>query len=160
MKVKYISIIFLSASTLSYAQQVKDTLAKESKIEEVAITGSRNKKRTVINTPVPIDVIDIKQVSQATGQVEVNQLLQFAAPSFNSNKQSGSDGADAVDPATLRGLGPDQTLLLLNGKRYHQSSLINLFGTKGRGNTGNDMNTIPIGAIKRVEVLRDRKSVV
>lgn len=158
MKIKYLSIIFLGASTLSYAQQVKDTLAKESKIDEVAITGSRNKKRTVINTPVPIDVIDIKQVSQATGQVEVNQLLQFAAPSFNSNKQSGSDGADAVDPATLRGLGPDQTLLLLNGKRYHQSSLINLFGTKGRGNTGYDMNTIPIGAIKRVEVLRDGAS--
>lgn len=158
MKIKYISVIFLSASSLSYAQQVHDTIAKESKIEEVAITGSRNKKRTVINTPVPIDVIDIKQVSQATGQVEVNQLLQFAAPSFNSNKQSGSDGADAVDPATLRGLGPDQTLLLLNGKRYHQSSLINLFGTKGRGNTGYDMNTIPIGAIKRVEVLRDGAS--
>ncbi|WP_250252670.1 TonB-dependent receptor [Chryseobacterium sp. Marseille-Q3244] len=158
MKIKYISVIFLTASSLSYAQQVKDTLTKESKIDEVAITGSRNKKRTVINTPVPIDVIDIKQVSQATGQVEVNQLLQFSAPSFNSNKQSGSDGADAVDPATLRGLGPDQTLLLLNGKRYHQSSLINLFGTKGRGNTGYDMNTIPIGAIKRVEVLRDGAS--
>ncbi|MCQ9634504.1 TonB-dependent receptor [Chryseobacterium sp. WG23] len=158
MKIKYISVIFLSASSLSYAQQIQDTIAKESKIEEVAITGSRNKKRTVINTPVPIDVIDIKQVSQATGQVEVNQLLQFAAPSFNSNKQSGSDGADAVDPATLRGLGPDQTLLLLNGKRYHQSSLINLFGTKGRGNTGSDMNTIPIGAIKRIEVLRDGAS--
>ncbi len=122
MKIKYISIVFLTASSLSYAQQVKDTLTKESKIDEVAITGSRNKKRTVINTPVPIDVIDIKQVSQSTGQVEVNQLLQFSAPSFNSNKQSGSDGADAVDPATLRGLGPDQTLLLLNGKRYHQSS--------------------------------------
>ena len=157
MKIKYISIIFLGASTLSYAQQIKDTL-KESKIDEVAITGSRNKKRTVVNTPVPIDIIDIKQVSQSTGQVEVNQLLQFSAPSFNSNKQSGSDGADAVDPATLRGLGPDQTLLLLNGKRYHQSSLINLFGTKGRGNTGYDMNTIPIGAIKRVEVLRDGAS--
>lgn len=158
MKIKYISVIFLTASSLSYAQQIKDTLTKESKIDEVAITGSRNKKRTIINTPVPIDVIDIKQVSQSTGQVEVNQLLQFSAPSFNSNKQSGSDGADAVDPATLRGLGPDQTLLLLNGKRYHQSSLINLFGTKGRGNTGYDMNTIPIGAIKRVEVLRDGAS--
>ncbi|CAM2790631.1 TonB-dependent receptor [Chryseobacterium flavum] len=158
MKIKYISAMFLSVSALSYAQQINDTITKESKIEEVAITGSRNKKRTVINTAVPIDVIDIKQVSQSTGQVEVNQLLQFAAPSFNSNKQSGSDGADAVDPATLRGLGPDQTLLLLNGKRYHQSSLINLFGTKGRGNTGSDMNTIPIGAIKRVEVLRDGAS--
>ncbi len=158
MKVKYISVFFLSTSSILYSQEIKDTLSKENKIEEVAITGSRNKKRTVIDTAVPIDVIDIKQVSQSTGQVEVNQLLQFSAPSFNSNKQSGSDGADAVDPATLRGLGPDQTLLLLNGKRYHQSSLINLFGTKGRGNTGSDMNTIPIGAIKRVEVLRDGAS--
>ncbi|MCW3160805.1 TonB-dependent receptor plug domain-containing protein [Chryseobacterium oryctis] len=158
MKVKYISAIFLVTTSMFYSQEVKDTLSKEAKIEGVSITGSRNKKRTVVNTPVPIDVIDIKQVSQSTGQIEVNQLLQFAAPSFNSNKQSGSDGADAVDPATLRGLGPDQTLLLLNGKRYHQSSLINLFGTKGRGNTGYDMNTIPIGAIKRVEVLRDGAS--
>lgn len=158
MKIKYLSALFLGSTAALYSQQINDTISKEAKIEEVAITGSRNKKRTVIDTPVPIDVIDIKQVSQSTGQVEVNQLLQFAAPSFNSNKQSGSDGADAVDPATLRGLGPDQTLLLLNGKRYHQSSLINLFGTKGRGNTGYDMNTIPIGAIKRIEVLRDGAS--
>lgn len=158
MKIRYVSAFFLGAISLAYAQQTNDTISKEAKIEEVSIIGSRNKKRTVIDTPVPIDIIDIKQVSQATGQVEVNQLLQFAAPSFNSNKQSGSDGADSVDPATLRGLGPDQTLLLLNGKRYHQSSLINLFGTKGRGNTGSDMNTIPIGAIKRIEVLRDGAS--
>lgn len=158
MKIKYLSAVFLGTASVLYSQQINDTVSKYTKIEEVAITGSRNKKRTVVDTPVPIDVIDIKQVSQSTGQVEVNQLLQFAAPSFNSNKQSGSDGADAVDPATLRGLGPDQTLLLLNGKRYHQSSLINLFGTKGRGNTGSDMNTIPIGAIKRVEVLRDGAS--
>lgn len=158
MRNRCIAAFFLGTASMLYSQEVKDTISKESQLEEVSITGSRNKKRTVVNTPVPIDVIDIKQVSQSTGQVEVNQLLQFSAPSFNSNKQSGSDGADAVDPATLRGLGPDQTLLLLNGKRYHQSSLINLFGTKGRGNTGSDMNTIPIGAIKRVEVLRDGAS--
>lgn len=158
MKLKYTSILFLGTVSMLYSQNTNDTISKESKIEEVSITGSRNKKRTVTNTPVPVDVIDIKQVSQSTGQIEVNQLLQFSAPSFNSNKQSGSDGADATDPATLRGLGPDQTLLLLNGKRYHQSSLINVFGTKGRGNTGSDMNTIPIGAIKRIEVLRDGAS--
>jgi len=158
MKIKYTSVLFLGTVSMLYSQNTNDTISKESKIEEVSITGSRNKKRTVTNTPVPVDVIDIKQVSQSTGQIEVNQLLQFSAPSFNSNKQSGSDGADATDPATLRGLGPDQTLLLLNGKRYHQSSLINLFGTKGRGNTGSDMNTIPIGAIKRIEVLRDGAS--
>lgn len=159
MKIKCMGAAFLGTASMLYSQEIKkDTISNEKQLEAVTITGSRNKKRTVVDTPVPIDVIDIKQVSQSTGQIEVNQLLQFSAPSFNSNKQSGSDGADAVDPATLRGLGPDQTLLLLNGKRYHQSSLINLFGTKGRGNTGYDMNTIPIGAIKRVEVLRDGAS--
>ncbi|KFF20455.1 TonB-dependent receptor plug domain-containing protein [Chryseobacterium sp. JM1] len=158
MKIIYTSVLFLGTVSMFYSQNTNDTISKESRIDEISVTGSRNKKRTVTNTPVPVDVIDIKQVSQSTGQIEVNQLLQFSAPSFNSNKQSGSDGADAVDPATLRGLGPDQTLLLLNGKRYHQSSLINLFGTKGRGNTGSDMNTIPIGAIKRIEVLRDGAS--
>ena len=157
---KLILPIILCASVLTYAQDKKkdsDSLSTHG-IDEVMVTGSRNKKRTAIDTPVPVDIIDVKQISKATGQVDVNQLLQFAAPSFNSNKQSGSDGADAVDPATLRGLGPDQTLVLLNGKRYHQSSLINLFGTKGRGNTGTDMNTIPLDAIKRIEVLRDGAS--
>ena len=82
-------------------------------------------------------------------------MLQYVAPSFNANKQSGSDGADHVDPASLRGMGPDQTLVLINGKRRHQSSLINLFGTRGRGNTGTDLNAIPASAIKRIEILRD-----
>lgn len=90
-----------------------------------------------------------------SGKVEVNELLQYAAPSFNANKQSGSDGADHVDPASLRGLGSDQTLVLINGKRRHQSSLINLFGTRGRGNTGTDLNAIPASSIKRIEILRD-----
>lgn len=159
MRIKKVSVLFfLGATSLFFAQTTKDSLSKETSVDEVVLTGTRNKKRTVTNTAVPVDVIDLKQVSQSTGQVDVNQLLQFAAPSFNSNKQSGSDGADAVDPATLRGLGPDQTLLLLNGKRYHQSSLINLFGTRGRGNTGSDMSTIPVAAIKRVEILRDGAS--
>ena len=157
---KLVLPIIICASMFTYAQEKQkdtDSLSMQ-KIDEVTVTGSRNKKRTAVDTPVPVDVIDVKQISKATGQVDVNQLLQFAAPSFNSNKQSGSDGADAVDPATLRGLGPDQTLVLLNGKRYHQSSLVNLFGTRGRGNTGTDMNTIPMDAIKRIEVLRDGAS--
>ncbi|MFC0342613.1 TonB-dependent receptor plug domain-containing protein [Epilithonimonas hispanica] len=158
MKIKKISVVFFLGASSLYLAQIKDTLSGETAVDEVTIIGTRNKNRTVTNTPVPVDVIDLKQVSQSTGQVDVNQLLQFAAPSFNSNKQSGSDGADAVDPATLRGLGPDQTLLLLNGKRYHQSSLVNLFGTRGRGNSGYDMNTIPVAAIKRVEILRDGAS--
>lgn len=124
-------------------------------LSDVVVVGSRNAKRTVVNSAVPIDVINVKDVTTQSGKIEINQLLQYVAPSFNANKQSGSDGADHVDPASLRGMGPDQTLVLINGKRRHQSSLINLFGTRGRGNTGTDLNAIPVASIKRIEILRD-----
>lgn len=127
-------------------------------LDEVVIVGSRSPKRTSVDTPVAIDVIDIQEVTTQSGKVEINELLQYAVPSFNANKQSGSDGADHIDPASLRGLGPDQTLVLINGKRRHQSSLINVFGTRGRGNTGTDLNAIPASSIKRIEVLRDGAS--
>ena len=122
------------------------------------MVGSRSPKRTSVDTAVAIDVIDVSEVTTQVGKVEINELLQYAAPSFNANKQSGSDGADHIDPASLRGLGPDQTLVLINGKRRHQSSLINIFGTRGRGNTGTDLNAIPASAIKRIEILRDGAS--
>lgn len=124
-------------------------------LKEVQVVGSRNTKRTVVNSAVPIDIISVKDVTTQSGKIEINELLQYVAPSFNANKQSGSDGADHVDPASLRGMGPDQTLVLINGKRRHQSSLINLFGTRGRGNTGTDLNAIPASSIKRIEILRD-----
>ena len=127
-------------------------------IGEVQVVGSRSYNRTATQSPVAIDVIDVSSLVSQNGRVEINQLLQYAAPSFNATKQSGSDGADHIDPASLRGMGPDQTLVLINGKRRHQSSLINLFGTRGRGNTGTDMNAIPVSAIKRIEVLRDGAS--
>ncbi|TDU39983.1 iron complex outermembrane receptor protein [Gelidibacter sediminis] len=127
-------------------------------LEEVVLVGSRSPKRTSLDTAVAIDVIDVSEVTSQLGKVEINELLQYAAPSFNANKQSGSDGADHIDPASLRGLGPDQTLVLINGKRRHQSSLINLFGTRGRGNTGTDLNAIPASSIKRIEILRDGAS--
>lgn len=130
----------------------------EQELHEVQIVGSRNSKRTVVNSAVPIDIISVKDVTTQSGKMEINELLQYVAPSFNANKQSGSDGADHVDPASLRGLGPDQTLVLINGKRRHQSSLINLFGTRGRGNTGTDLNAIPASSIKRIEILRDGAS--
>lgn len=127
----------------------------EQELDEVQIVGSRNSKRTVVNSAVPIDVISMKDVTTQSGKIEINQLLQYIAPSFNANKQSGSDGADHVDPASLRGMGPDQTLVLINGKRRHQSSLVTIYGTRGRGNTGTDLNAIPASAIKRIEILRD-----
>lgn len=122
------------------------------------IVGTRRPGRTQTETAVGVDVIDVTKLTTSSGQIEVNQLLQNVAPSFNSNKQSGADGADHVDPATLRGLGPDQTLVLINGKRRHQSSSINIFGSRGRGNTGTDLNAIPLAAIDRIEILRDGAS--
>ena len=124
-------------------------------LDAVQLVGSRSSKRTATDTPVAIDIIDVQSVTTQAGKIEINELLQYAAPSFNANKQSGSDGADHIDPASLRGLGPDQTLVLINGKRRHQSSLVNIFGTRGRGNTGTDLNAIPASAIKRIEILRD-----
>lgn len=134
------------------------TLTEGLIIEGLEIVGSRSLNRTVTNSPVPIDIINIRDVSTTQGQLDMNQLLQFAAPSFNANRQTGADGADHTDPATLRGLGPDQTLVLINGKRRHQSSLINIYGTRGRGNTGTDLNAIPTAAIERIEILRDGAS--
>lgn len=131
------------------------SLSEGLELDEIKLVGSRSPKRTSTDTAVPVDVIDVATVSTQSGKIEINELLQYAAPSFNANKQSGSDGADHIDPATLRGLGPDQTLVLINGKRRHTSSLINVFGTRGRGNSGTDLNTIPAASIKRIEILRD-----
>ncbi len=138
--------------------QVDVTMADGVSLGEVQLVGSRSPKRTATDTPVAVDVIDVSEVNTQTGKIEINEMLQYAAPSFNANKQSGSDGADHIDPASLRGLGPDQTLVLVNGKRRHQSSLINIFGTRGRGNTGTDLNAIPASSIKRIEILRDGAS--
>ncbi len=124
----------------------------------VEVVGTRSLGRSATESMSPIDLIDVGAITAANGQLDVNQLLQYTAPSFNSTRQSGADGADHIDPATLRGLGPDQTLVLVNGKRYHQSSLVNIFGTRGRGNTGTDLNTIPAAAIERIEILRDGAS--
>jgi len=125
---------------------------------EVQVVGTRSYRRSSTDTPVAVDVINIAELSANSGKAEINQILQYAAPSFNATKQSGSDGADHIDPASLRGLGPDQTLVLVNGKRRHQSSLVNVFGTRGRGNTGTDLNALPASAIDRIEILRDGSS--
>ncbi|WP_299252138.1 TonB-dependent receptor [uncultured Aquimarina sp.] len=124
-------------------------------LSTIIVVGSRSPKRTATDTPVAVDIIDMQDIVTKSGKIEINELLQYSAPSFNANKQSGSDGADHIDPASLRGLGPDQTLVLINGKRRHSSSLINIFGTRGRGNSGTDLNTIPATSIKRIEILRD-----
>jgi iron complex outermembrane receptor protein len=124
----------------------------------IEMVGTRSLKRSSTETPVPVDIIPISKLMNQQGYVEINSILHYLAPSFNANRQSGSDGADHIDPATLRGLGPDQTLVLVNGKRWHQSSLVNIYGTRGRGNSGTDLNAIPAAAIERIEILRDGAS--
>ena len=127
-------------------------------LNEVVVTGTRFGNRTALQTSVPVDVINVKTVKTVVAQTDLNQMLNYSAPSFTSNTQTISDGTDEVDPASLRGLGPDQVLVLINGKRRHPSSLINVNGTFGRGNVGTDLNTIPVGAISSIQILRDGAS--
>jgi iron complex outermembrane recepter protein len=122
---------------------------------EIVVTGSRSRQiRSNSETPAPVDVLSDEQL-QKTSQVELAQMINFLAPSFNSAKQTIANGTDHIDPATLRGLGPDQTLLLLNGKRHHSTALVNVNSTVGRGSVGYDLNVIPAAAVARIEVLRD-----
>ncbi|MBL7728868.1 MAG: TonB-dependent receptor, partial [Dinghuibacter sp.] len=134
---------------------VEFNLEPATNIENVTVVGSRSATvRSMTSTPVPVDVFTAKELT-ATGQVEPTQMLHFVAPSFNSNRQTIADGTDHIDPATLRGLGPDQVLVLMNGRRRHNQALINVNGTVGRGSVGTDLNAIPASAIEKIEILRD-----
>ena len=112
----------------------------------------------MLNTPVPVDILDVRALQELAPQVDVNQILTYVAPAFNSTRQSSSDGTEHIDPASLRGLGPDQVLVLINGKRRHNTSLVNNQQTVGNGSVGTDLNAIPTFAIERIEVLRDGAS--
>ncbi|WP_246082208.1 TonB-dependent receptor [Spirosoma lacussanchae] len=150
-----LSVQVTDGATLTTDVQLTESLAS---LSEVVVVGSRSTQaRTSTQTVAPIDVIQSRDLI-ATGQIDISQQLNFVAPSFNSSRQTVSDGTDHIDPATLRGLGPDQVLVLLNGKRRHNQALINLNGTIGRGSVGTDLNAIPSSAIERVEVLRDGAS--
>ena len=123
-------------------------------LEAVSTLGTRGEARTVIDAPVPIDVLSAAEIKQ-TGRTETAQMIQAIAPSFNFPRTSIGDGTDAVRPATLRGLAPDQTLVLVNGKRRHNSALVNVNGFVGRGSAPVDLNTIPASMIDHIEILRD-----
>jgi iron complex outermembrane receptor protein len=131
------------------------TLAAGGALDTVVIIGSRAPGRAAIESTSPIDVIDVRELVSSGPQVNLNQILNYVAPSFTSNTQTISDGTDHIDPASLRGLGPDQVLVLINGKRRHNSSLVNVNGTFGRGSVGTDLNAIPSASIRRIEILRD-----
>jgi iron complex outermembrane recepter protein len=124
--------------------------------EEIVVTGTRAPGRTVLTSPVPIDVVSSEALTRAgaTGG-ELGAALQSLSPSVNFQRQSNSGPADMVRSAQLRGLSPDQALVLINGRRRHTTSVVNLESKVGRGTTPVDLNSIPLNAISRIEVLRD-----
>lgn len=131
--------------------------ASANTLDTVIVTGTRVSDRTVAESQSPIDIIS-SEALQATGTTELATALARALPSLNFPRPALTDGTSAIRPAQLRGLAPDQVLVLVNGKRRHTSSLLNLNGTIGRGSAPVDLNTIPVSAIDRVEVLRDGAS--
>ncbi len=123
-------------------------------LDQVVVTGTRATDRTVLEAPVPIDVLSAAEIRE-TGHTETSQVIQMLAPSINFPRPSVNDGTDHIRPATLRGLGPDQTLILVNGKRRHTTSLVHVNQSVGRGSTSVDLNAIPVSSIERIEILRD-----
>jgi iron complex outermembrane receptor protein len=121
--------------------------------ETIVVVGSRT-PRTNVDSPVPVDVVTSDEISRS-GRTETGRVLSQLEPSYISVPQTIADGSDHVDPASLRGLGPDQVLVLVNGKRRHRSALMHVNSTFGRGTVGTDLNAIGLSSIKRIEVLRD-----
>ena len=139
--------------TLSPGAMKKDFAVGLSFQQEVTV-GSRA-QGAAAEKAVPVDTITEREIETASGSAETAQIIESIAPSFNFPRPTISDGTDSVRPATLRSLGPDQMLVLVNGKRRHTSALVNVNGTIGRGSTGVDLNAIPASMIEKVEVLRD-----
>lgn len=136
---------------------VKVALVEGKSLSEVVVTGNRVVARTILDSPVPIDNISVEEL-RGSGQPDIQRMLTFTVPSFNSQNQAISDATAHYDPADLRGLGPSRTLVLVNGKRKNQSAQVYLNRTPGKGEVGIDLKSIPTAAIENVEVLRDGAS--
>uniref|UniRef100_UPI00259A58AB TonB-dependent receptor plug domain-containing protein n=1 Tax=uncultured Brevundimonas sp. TaxID=213418 RepID=UPI00259A58AB len=126
-------------------------------VDDIVVTGTRVPNRSRLDTLAPVDVVTSETLQQR-GTTEFAAALSQTVPSLTFARPTAVDGTDSVRPATLRGLSPDQTLVLLNGTRRHASALVNVNGSIGRGSAAVDLNAIPTGALDRVEVLRDGAS--
>jgi iron complex outermembrane recepter protein len=144
---------------LSQAVMAQDAAPPEGEgpVDEVVVTGTRVAERTRLESLAPVDVLSAESLN-AQASTELAETLATAAPSLNFPRPSITDGTDHIRPATLRGLAPDQTLVLVNSKRRHQSALVNVNGSIGRGSAAVDLNAIPLAAIETVEVLREGAS--
>lgn len=155
---KYRVLLFAAASAASLlASAAAAQPAAGGEVEELVVTGTRTEGRSRLESLAPVDVITAQSLRKQ-GTTELASALANTVPSIDFPRPSNTDGTDAVRPATLRGQGPDQTLVLVNGARAHTSALLNLNGSVGRGSAAVDLNTIPSTAIERIEVLRDGAS--
>jgi iron complex outermembrane receptor protein len=152
-----IASLFATGAFVAPAQAQTEAPAAQESAGTVVVTGTRVSNRTVLDTAAPVDVISAESLKNS-GVPEITQALSVALPSLNFPRPGLADGTDTIRPATLRGLAPDQTLVLVNSKRRHTSSLVNLNGTIGRGSAAVDLNTIPTAMVKTIEVLRDGAS--
>jgi iron complex outermembrane receptor protein len=126
-------------------------------VKKESVSSSRASALTSTESSVPVEIITAEEL-KVFAQKDITQILNYAQQSFGSNRQTISDGTDHIDPVSLRGLGPDQLLVLVNGKRFHSSALVNIDETFGRGAAGTDMNSIPVSSIERIEILKARAS--
>ena len=144
-----IASLFANGAVLAQAAPALDSPGAT-----VVVTGTRVANRTALDTTAAVDIISAEMLKNA-GTTEINQALSIALPSLNFPRPALTDGTDTIRPATLRGMAPDQTLVLVNSKRRHSSALVNLNGSIGRGSAAVDLNTIPSAIVKNIEVLRD-----
>ncbi|MEO6340677.1 MAG: TonB-dependent receptor [Caulobacteraceae bacterium] len=154
---RHLLLAAASASALLATSAFAQDAAPADEVEAVVVTGTRAAPRSRLDSIAPVDVVTAQQISRG-GTTELAQALSFALPSLNFTRPAVTDGSDTVRPATLRGLSPDQTLVLINSKRAHAASLVNLNGAIGYGSGAVDLNTIPVSAIGTIEVLRDGAS--
>ena len=136
---------------------VNVSLQEGSSLDEVILVGSRTAPRSNADSPLPVDVLQSKELS-TTGQATFDKALQYRIPSFNTVQTPVNDATSLLDPYEIRNMGPSRTLILINGKRKNLSALLYTQTSPGRGETGADISAIPTDAIKRVEILRDGAS--
>jgi iron complex outermembrane receptor protein len=153
-----VSFIGFETQEVTYSGDNMEIVMQEGlSLDEVLVTGNRNKPRTAIDSAVPIDNIRISEIL-STGEASLQRALTFAIPSFNAQDQAISDATAGFSPADIRGLGPSRTLVLINGKRVNQQAQAYLNRTPGKGEVGVNLAAIPMAAIANVEVLRDGAS--
>ena len=126
-------------------------------LDEVIVTGSRTPARSNTSSPLPVDIVGVKEL-QATGQATFDKALQYKIPSFNTVNTPVNDATSLLDPYEIRNMGPSRTLILINGKRKNLSALLYTQTSPGRGETGADISGIPTDAIKTIQILRDGAS--